>query len=333
MNIRLLKPLAVMALILPAVCFAQDNCPNRGDLDTTYCDANKDLVADTPTDPAKLKNPSTLVFAFSPVEDASVYEKMFAPFTSYLTQCTGKKTVFFSVQTYAAEIEAMRSGRLHIAGFPTGPTAFAVNIAGAVPFAVKGTAAEIQGYNMIVITRKDSGITDIKGIKGKKVAHAAPSSNSGNMAPLALLPNVGVKPGVDYKIIFSGKHDQSILGVNTGDYDAAAVASDVFDRMAERGQIKKDDFRILYRSDKFPSSAFAYAHDLEPALRDRVVKCFYDYKFTDDMKKAFEGSDRFRPLNYKKDFFTVRYVSQSAGESFNRAAYDKRTAKAAAAKK
>ena len=37
----------------------------------------------------------------------------------------------------AAEIEAMRSGRLHVGGFSTGPTAFAVNIAGAVPFAIK----------------------------------------------------------------------------------------------------------------------------------------------------------------------------------------------------
>src|SRR3546814_7354346 len=36
-------------------------CPNRGDLDHMYCDANKDLVADTPTDPEKLKTPSTLV--------------------------------------------------------------------------------------------------------------------------------------------------------------------------------------------------------------------------------------------------------------------------------
>lgn len=42
------------------------------------------------------------------------------------------------MQSNAAQIEAMRAGRLHVAGFSTGPTAFAVNIAGAVPFAIKG---------------------------------------------------------------------------------------------------------------------------------------------------------------------------------------------------
>jgi phosphonate transport system substrate-binding protein len=119
--------------------FAQGACKSRGDLDTQYCDLNGDLVADTPTDPKLLKTPSTIVFTYTPVEDPAVYEKIFKPFTDYLGQCTTKKVVFYQVQSNAAEIEAMRSGRLHVAGFSTGPTAFAVNIAGAVPFAVKGT--------------------------------------------------------------------------------------------------------------------------------------------------------------------------------------------------
>ena len=322
-----MKGFAALALALPAMAFAEDNCPHRGDLDAQYCDANKDLVADAPTDPKKFKNPNTLVFTFTPVEDPAVYEKMFKPFTDYLAQCTKKKVLFFQVQSNAAEIEAMRSGRLHVGGFSTGPTAFAVNIAGAVPFAVIGNEKEYQGYSLIVITRKDSGIQKITDLKGKKVAHTSPSSNSGHMAPLALFPKVGVVPDKDYKVIFSGKHDQSIMGVNSGDYDAAAVASDVFDRLVERGQVKADDFRIVYRSDKFPTQSFAYAHDLEPAFRDQMLKCFYDYRFTDELKKAFSNSDRFFPINYQKDFFMVRYVAQTAGESFTRAAYDKQSTK------
>ncbi|NBR30278.1 MAG: phosphate/phosphite/phosphonate ABC transporter substrate-binding protein, partial [Betaproteobacteria bacterium] len=117
---------------------AQSDCKNRGDLDVQYCDENKDLVADPPKDVKRFKNPNTLVFTYTPVEDPAVYEKIFKPFTDHLAQCTAKKVVFFQVQSNAAEIEAMRSGRLHVGGFSTGPTAFAVNIAGAVPFAVKG---------------------------------------------------------------------------------------------------------------------------------------------------------------------------------------------------
>jgi phosphonate transport system substrate-binding protein len=64
------------------------------------------------------------------------------------------------------------------------------------------------------------------------VAHRSPSSNSGQLAPLATFPREGLTPDKDYKIIFSGKLDQSVMGVNSGDYGAGAVASDVFRRMA-----------------------------------------------------------------------------------------------------
>ena len=40
--------LAAMPFFIGAPAQAQDACPNRGQLDTQYCDANNDLVADTP---------------------------------------------------------------------------------------------------------------------------------------------------------------------------------------------------------------------------------------------------------------------------------------------
>ena len=322
-----------IALGLSVQVQAQDACKNRGDLDTQYCDDNKDMVADTPRDPKKLKTPNTIVFTYTPVEDPAVYEKIFKPFTDHLAQCTKKRVVFFQVQSNAAEIEAMRSGRLHVGGFSTGPTAFAVNIAGAVPFAVKGYEKEFQGYNLIVVVKKDSPYKTLADLKGKKFAHTSPSSNSGHMAPMALFPKEGLNPGKDYNILFSGKHDQSVMGVRSGDYDGAAVASDVFYRMATRGQIKEDEFRIIYKSSKFPTSSFAYAHDLEPSFRDQMLKCFYDYRFTDDMKKAFDSADRFFPVSYQKDWAIVRQVAESGGEKFNSAAYERETAREAEARK
>jgi phosphonate transport system substrate-binding protein len=314
---------------------AQGACANRGELDTLYCDENRDLVADPPKDPKKLKNPSTLVFTYTPVEDPAVYEDIFKPFTDYLSKCTGKRVVFYQVQSNAAEIEAMRSGRLHVGGFSTGPTNFAVNLAGAVPFAVKGDAREWQGYQLWLIVKKDSPIQKITDLKGKKVAHVQPSSNSGNLAPRALFPKEGVVPDQDYKVLYSGKHDQSIMGVNSGDFDAAPVASDVFKRMAERGQIKAEDFRVIWKSQTFPTSSFAYAHDLEPKLRDSMLKCFYAYRFPAEMQKAFGGADRFFPITYLKDWAVVRQVAEGSGEKFNKAAYDelaKKEAEAAAKK-
>ena len=333
MNASIKRALALAAAAAFSATAAAQECKSHGDLDAMYCDDNGDLVADTPKDSKKLKTPSTLVFTYTPVEDPAVYEKIFKPFTDHLAQCVGKRVVFYQVQSNAAEIEAMRSGRLHVGGFSTGPTAFAVNIAGAIPFGIKGYEKEYQGYNLIVIVKKDSPFQKLSDLKGKKVAHTAPSSNSGHMAPMALFPKEGLAPGKDYNILFSGKHDQSILGVQSGDYDAAAIASDVLHRMSVRGQVKEDDFRVVYRSAKFPTSSFAYAHDLEPKFRDKMLKCFYDYRFPDEMKKAFDGADRFFPINYKEHWEVVRQVAEAGGDKFNKAAYEKESKREAESKK
>src|SRR5262245_65526006 len=85
---------------------AQD-CP-RGDLDKAYCDRDGDLVADTPTDAKQLVNPSTLIFAYTPVEDPAVYTKVWDGFIKHMEKVTGKQVVLFTMQSNAEEIEAMR---------------------------------------------------------------------------------------------------------------------------------------------------------------------------------------------------------------------------------
>src|SRR5947207_4196751 len=223
MQTRITLAVGLAMLLLSLGAYAADDCKHRGELDTMYCDDNNDLVADAPADPKKWKNPSTIVFTYTPVEDPAVYENIFKPFTTYLAKCVDKKVVFYQVQSNAAEIEAMRSGRLHVAGFSTGPTAFAVNLAGAIPFAVKGTAKEFQGYNLIVIVKANSPYQKLADLKGKKVAHTSPSSNSGHLAPLALFPKESLIPDKDYKISFSGKQDQAGTGGNSGGDDACGV--------------------------------------------------------------------------------------------------------------
>ena len=328
------RMLCAFLLLASGAAYAQgDDCRHRGQLDTMYCDENKDLVADTPKDAKRWKNPNTLVFTYTPVEDAAVYETAFKPFLDYLGKCTAKRVVYFPVQSNAAEIEAMRAGRLHVGGFSTGPTGFAVNLAGAVPFAIKGTEKDWQGYHLIVVVKRASPYQKMSDLKGKRVAHTSPSSNSGHLAPQVLFPPEGVTPDKDYKVLFSGGHGQSVKGVETGDYDAAPVASDVFNRMASRGEIKAEDFRVIYKSPIFPTSSFAYAHDLHPDFVKTLTKCFYDYRFPPDMQKTFGGADRFFPITYQKDWAVVRKVAEETGTPFNRSAYDKESAREEAARK
>src|SRR4029077_9910682 len=160
-------------ILVGSFAASEQECRNRCQLDALYFDHNNDLVADTPAAPRRLKDPATLLFAYTPVEDPAVYQNVFRPFTEHLGQCTAKRVIYYPVQSNTAEIEAMRSGRLHIAGFSTGPTGFAVNLAGAVPFAAKGSEKGPHGYHLISIVRKDSPYQKLADLKGKRVAHTS----------------------------------------------------------------------------------------------------------------------------------------------------------------
>lgn len=325
--LTLLAMALVLALAAPA--FAAD-CQNRGTLDEMYCDNDKDLVADQAV-AGQCSDPSTLVFTYTPVEDPAVYKDAFSDFQKYLGKATGKEVVYYTVQSNAAEVEAMRSGRLHIAGFSTGPTGFAVNLAGYVPIAVKGNADAFQGYNLIVLVKKDSPIKTMADLKGKKVAHTSASSNSGNLAPRALFPPLGLTPDVDYTVVYSGKHDQSVLGVAHGDYDAAPVASDVYERMLRAGRVEEGALRIIYTSARFPTSSFGYSNQLCPDLAQKIVKAFNDYRFTPEMMETFGGADRFFPITYIKDWQVIRDISAATGTSYNSAGLKQMAEKEAAA--
>ncbi len=325
----LLAAVLLAGAAIPAA--AQDACPNRGQLDTAYCDADNDLVADVPKDPAKLKDPSTLIFAYSPVENPAVYQTVYQPFMDHLGTCTGKRIVFFPVQNNAAQIEAMRSGRLHISGFATGVVGFAVNLAGAVPFAVIGSERGVSGYKLFAIVKSDSPYKTLADLKGKKVAHTSPSSNSGNLAPRVFFPDQGLKPDDDYKPMMSGGHDKSVLGVASGDYDMAPVASDVYERMVARGAVKGDQIRVIWQSETFPTSSWSMPHDLKPELAAKIKACFLDYKWSEGLKKEYAGEDRFLPMTYKDTWRPIREVAEKSGTPYNKTAYEAQTKREAEA--
>ena len=309
----LLAVVALMAALVAAPAWAAE-C-KRGDLDVRYCDEDGDLVADPPQDPAQLLDPETLVFSYTPVEDPSVYENVFTEFMAYLAKKTGKKVKWYGAESYAAQVEAMRSGRLHVAGISTGPTCFGVNLAGYVPFAIM-SGPKGFGYKLQLITQKDSDINKMADLKGRKVAHVTPSSNSGNQAPRALFKELGVEPDKDYKVIYSGKHDNSILGVANRDYDAAPVASSVLDRMIDKGVVKKDDLKIIWESDPFPTTSYGYVYNLKPELAEKIKDAFYSFDWTGTaLEKEFKANEfnKFIKITYKDQWAVIRTIQKFNG--------------------
>lgn len=307
---------AAAFLLFGGIAQAED-CP-RGFLDAQYCDRDGDLTADLPTDKSKIVNPSTIIFAYTPVEDPAVYAKVWDGFIEHMAKTTGKKVVFFPVQSNAAQLEAMRSGRLHVAGFNTGSNPIAVACAGFVPFAMMAAADGSYGYEMEIIVPADSTIKTPADLKGRTLAFTAPTSNSGFKAPSALLKSeFGLVADTDYKSAYSGKHDNSVLGVANKDYDAAAVANSVMNRMIQRDVVKKDAIRSIYKSQTFPTTGYGLAHNLDPAVAAKVKEAFFSFPWEgSDLQKEFKKEGKFIPITHKKDWEVIRKIDAANGVKY-----------------
>lgn len=303
------------------LCLSASPMVGAAELSPRYVDADADLVADTPLDSTKWRDPRVLIFAYTPVEDPAMYSKVWDEFIDHLEALTGKEVRFFPVQSNAAQLEAMRAGRLHVAGFNTGSTPIAVNCVGFVPFAMMSAKDGSYGYQMEIITYPDSGIEAIADLQGRTLAFTSPTSNSGFKAPSALLHSeFGFVADSDYKTAYSGSHDNSILGVVNKDYDAAAIANEVLFRMLAREVVHASDYRTIYKSATFPTTGYGVSNDLHPALAAKIRAAFFSFDWEGTaLQREFvdAGMEQFTPITYQEQWAVVRTVDEANNTIYN----------------
>ncbi len=291
------------------------DCP-RGQLDQRFCDTSGDLLADPPTDERQWVDPSTLIFTYTPVEDPSLYRRVWDDFMAHLSAVTGRNVTYFTVNSYAAMVETMRAGRLHVGGFATGSVPLAVNCAGFHPFATMGVDGEVRGYEMEIITYPGSGIESVDDLRGRTLAFVTPASNSGFRAPSALLEaEFGLQADVDFQTAFSGAHDNSVLGVANRDYDAAAIANSVMHRMMEREVVNPDQIITIYQSATFPTTAYGYAYNLHPDLKAKIREAFFTFPWEGELAREFFNADGFAEITYEDDWAIIRTIAAQIGET------------------
>ena len=165
-----------------------------------------------------------------------------------------------------------------------------------------------NSYHLILIARVDSPYKEPKDLIGKKIAHSTPTSNSGNLAPRALFPAIGLVPDKNYEVVFSNGHERSVTGVMHGFYPAAAVASDLYQRMVVKGDVKGSSIRTLWESPPFMTETWTLGKSASPDVQNRVQKCSYAYSFSPKLKQLLPGNDTMLPINFERDFATVMEV-------------------------
>lgn len=215
-------------------------------------------------------------FGLIPSEDA---EKLIAdsqPFIKALEGTLGMKVKPFVALDYSAVVEALKSDKLEIAFL--GPAAYILardKVKVPVEPVARGVMEQTgkSSYRALIIAHPDQPIKTLADLKGKTFALVDPASTSGNFVPRLALHKNGIDPEKDFKsLYYSGTHQASLIAVKEGKVNAAGIADEVYDLAMSRGQLKKEDVRIIFASDPIPGSPFVVRTNLPKDLQDKLRK-------------------------------------------------------------
>jgi phosphonate transport system substrate-binding protein len=242
-----------------------------------------------------------LVYAVVPAENATGVLDRFAPFVDYLNRELGTKVTLRVANDYAAVIEGQRAGNIHIGYY--GPASFSrARLTGVATdaFVIDVNSDGSKGYYSVFYVRAKSPYQKIEDLKGKNLGLVDPNSTSGYNMPLYTLDKLGISPDTFFaKTQVTGSHENAVLALTQGTVDVAANWWNAPDdsnltRMLNKGMLKnadgspmkKEDFRIVLKSELIINSPTAMLSSLPPELKSAIRTAFLEAAAKD--KAAFD---------------------------------------------
>ena len=140
-----------------------------------------------------------------------------------------------------------------------------------------------MGYHSVMVARKDSGITKLEDMKGKKLGFADPDSTSGYLIPTVTLPEAIGAPVKEFfgSTGFGGGHENLVLEVLKGTFDAGTTwASGVGEfkdgytsgnlrKMVDKGELNMDDLVQLWESPLIPNGPIVVRSSMDDGMKSK----------------------------------------------------------------
>lgn len=231
-------------------------------------------------------------------------------------EALGVPTKIFTPADYDGVIQGLLGGSLDYAWL--GASAYAktylTNPEAVDVMLTKQNTDGTTGYYAIGFARKDSGITSMDEAKGRSFAFADPNSTSGYLVPGAeLMEKYGRLEDYFAEVKMSGGHEQSIVGVANGDFDAAVAwadglgewedgyASGAFRKAADSGLVDMNDIQEIWRSKLIPEGPMVARKTLPQDAKDKLY-AMLDTMWETDPECAYNVA-----AGEAKDFVPVKH--------------------------
>ena len=253
------------------------------------------------------------------VENQAATITRFKPFADYMEKQFGVKVEVFTASDYAGIVQALSAGHIHLGRM--GGAAYAAGYidsnGGIEPLVMNVEPNGGKGYHSVLIVRSDSPYKKLEDLKGKTLAWADPNSTSGFLVPNAALRDAGIDPQKFFgRTLFSGGHEQNVLGVLKGNFDSAFTwtspghQSGQFRIMMDRGMLKLEDLRIVWESPLIANPLWAIPKNIPADMRKDLLEMFVNLAKKDMAmaEAAAQGkTSGFEPVSHEtyKTFVTI----------------------------
>ena len=203
-------------------------------------------------------------------------ENDFKGLIEIVNKLTGFEINFIKVTDYNAAVEAMRADRAQIAWYGGKTYIKAAELASAEAFAAGVRPGEKDaGYFSYFVIKKDSSLKKFSDIKGKILSLNSIGSTSGDLIPQVELAkiNLSTTNKNDFKNVFyAGSHDACLLAVLNEQADVCGMSSRNFEARLADKTFKKNDVRIIHRSDRVPPPPLSYSKKILLEDRKKIKK-------------------------------------------------------------
>ena len=250
---------------------------------TAQTEAPKPAQPETrPAEPAAKPAPAKLVIAFQKQKDPAAVQDSADKVAAVLTERLGMPVEVLIPANYSASVQALASGKAHVAYVSAIPYLLARQEA-----PVRVVLAEVRddktAYDSIFVVRKDAPYETLDELRGKTMMFTSPTSTSGYVMALSRLVNEGhvTKQGDPAEFFgrvgFAGGYDRALLAVLNGQADACAVSdytmtgpkADLYLNEEQRSQL-----RILTRTSGVPTHLICVRSDLPKQLQENITEGF-----------------------------------------------------------
>ena len=226
-----------------------------------------------------------LRFAVGPFQPtASDTRKAYEPFFKHIADQLGRPYDLVITTDWAGIAVALANGQADIAWMGPWGYVLANNEGGATAIAtVKYNG--VPSYHAIIAAKADTRIVNWpEDAKGQRLSLADAGSTSGWLIPTHYFKARGIDPKSYFQYRDGASHAAQVLSVINGQTDLASDYDRNLNGFVERGTIKPDQIKIVWKSDPLPNDPLVARKDLDPALVAKVQQIVLD--ITDEQAKS-----------------------------------------------